>query len=71
MTIYHINPFLDTSRLVMSFLLMFLMNSSADEVEVTNFNWPKDKVLDWILAEYFSVQCNRIPTAVLKYDSLG
>lgn len=27
---------------------MFLMNSSADEVEVTNFNWPKDRVLDWI-----------------------
>lgn len=25
------------------------LNSSADEVEVTNFNWPKDKVLDWIL----------------------
>lgn len=25
------------------------LNSSADEVELTNFNWPRDKVFDWIL----------------------
>ncbi|RWW00419.1 hypothetical protein GW17_00036622, partial [Ensete ventricosum] len=24
------------------------LNSSADEVEITHFNWPNDKVLDWI-----------------------
>jgi hypothetical protein len=22
---------------------------SADDVEVTNFNWPKDRVFDWVL----------------------